>query len=712
MMRRLVWAFPLLAAPLAAQDERRDSLPGDTTYLMPEIVATATRGVRGANATSPIAASVTAPTSADRAAGRVAADLLRDIAGVHVQQTSAGQGAVILRGLIGNQVLLLVNGIPLNNGTYRDGPGQYLATIDPETIERIDVIRGPASVLYGSDAQGGVVNLITRPHPSAEGWTMRGTFQATTSNGGVRGRLSAGWGSPTLNIGMGGTLQQAGSLRAGGNIDAQSPTGFTAEGLDARISYHPNPIHSLTVGVEHFALHNVPRYDRYVDFRAPAVGRDAEHIFEPQTRQLAFARYRAEPGRPSLLTIEATASLVIQREGRRRRRLEDNGLPATILQRTRDDVYTPGVSLVGSSLIHGGHRSVWLTWGGEAYRDHLSSRGRRESLAGTSVELFRSTQDGRIATGRFPDGATMDRVGVFLSADAEVVPRVRLSVGGRWSGFRSVADVGLDLGGAVENEAAALTGQIGAVVTIAAPLSIALRLAQGFRAPNLYDLTNVGSVPGGVVLPNPNAQPEESLSSEASVRLHDKRTAIDVTVYRTVIDGFIDRVVWSFAGDTLFDGERVFQGRNVATARVAGIEIEALRVVGPILGRATLLYTHGEQTGGDGGVEPMAKIPPLQGTVSLRWRPPGRQMWVAYQLAWATRQDRLANRDLRDPRIPDGGTLGYTVHSLTFHAQVTPSLSASAGIENIADALYRSHASGVDSPGRHVWAGVTLFQGM
>jgi outer membrane receptor protein involved in Fe transport len=194
-----------------------------------------------------------------------------------VQQTSAGQGAVVLRGLVGNQVLLLVNGIPLNNGTYRDGPGQYLATIDPESIERIEVVRGPASVAYGSDAQGGVINVITRPHPAGVGMSLGGALQASTGNQGARARLSAGYGTATWQARAGLTLMGTGDLRAGDPVGAQQPTGFDAWGMDARLDYVPSGAHQITAGVQQFWMNGVPRYDRYWDYRAPALGPDYDY---------------------------------------------------------------------------------------------------------------------------------------------------------------------------------------------------------------------------------------------------------------------------------------------------------------------------------------------------------------------------------------------------------------------------------------------------
>jgi outer membrane receptor protein involved in Fe transport len=76
------------------------------------------------------------------------------------------------------------------------------------------------------------------------------------------------------------------------------------------------------------------------------------------------------------------------------------------------------------------------------------------------------------------------------------------------------------------------------------------------------------------------------------------------------------------------------------------------------------------------------------------------------------RQDRLGNRDLTDPRIPQGGTPGYAVHGIRVAWTVTNNLNVSAGLENLADALYRTHASGVDAAGRHLWVGAAVVGGL
>ncbi len=683
--------------------------PRDSAINLSEVVVTATRTVGTARLEQSAALSLSIPHLGSRAASPIAVDLLRDLPGVFIQQTSAGQGAVVLRGLVGNQVLYLVDGVPLNNGTYRDGPGQYLATIDPEMIERIEIIRGPASVLYGSDAQGGVVNIITKTHPFVGTRSVRVALNGSTSNMGYRTRVSAGAAGAKWSLAGGGTLANAGDLRAGEGLGRQVPTGFDANGLDLEFTYHPSQSHTVTAVGQHFQMDDVPRYDRYVTFRAPEPGRDAEHLFSPQARQLSYVRYTFTPPYGFISQLQATVSLAIQREGRQRVRLLDSGEPDTMREEWRDDVYTPGVSLLGSSQLELADRTVTLRWGGEFYHDRLESRGAQENLqTGLETPIVRSASDGGIVpAGNFPDGANGDRMGLFLSAETFIAPSFKLEIGGRWSRFRNEADVGEEFGGFVENMSSDFTAQVGLVAIPSPEWRVAVRMAEGFRAPNLYDLTRVGPVPGGISVPNPDAMPERSLSLDFGVRYLTHRGALAVTLYRTRIRDFIDRAPGTFRGDTLFNDERVFQAVNIGAARIVGFEAEAMRRFGPFEGRTAVLFTHGDQQGADGIEEPMSKIPPLTGTASLRWTLPSYPFWVEYIVRWSTTQDRLGSRDLTDPRIPAGGTPGHFVQGFRAGTEVRPNVSLSVGVENITDELYRTHSSGVDAPGRHVWVGVS-----
>ena len=97
-----------------------------------------------------------------RRAYRTLPEALAEVPGVLVQKTSRGQGSPYIRGFTGFRTLLLVDGIRLNHAAMRSGPNQYWGTVDPLALDRVEIFKGPASVLYGSDAIGGTVNAISR----------------------------------------------------------------------------------------------------------------------------------------------------------------------------------------------------------------------------------------------------------------------------------------------------------------------------------------------------------------------------------------------------------------------------------------------------------------------------------------------------------------------------------------------------------------------
>jgi outer membrane cobalamin receptor len=127
----------------------------------PEMVVTATRVEREVFNT-PQAVTVLDDLAVEQANTGTTPDILSGTTGVLIQKTNSGGGSPFIRGLTGKQVLILVDGVRVNNSYYRFGPHQYLNTIDPDLVERIEVVRGPTSVLYGSDALAGVINVITR----------------------------------------------------------------------------------------------------------------------------------------------------------------------------------------------------------------------------------------------------------------------------------------------------------------------------------------------------------------------------------------------------------------------------------------------------------------------------------------------------------------------------------------------------------------------
>jgi len=204
----------------------------------------------------------------DSGLSRTTPEALAAAEGVWLQKTNHGGGSPFVRGLTGNQVLILLDGIPLNNATYRYGPNQYLATIDPASVEHIEVARGLGSVLYGSDALGGVINVVSKG-PALGGTRFGGVAHSKWISSGMEKSahldLFASGSRAAVRGGL--SLRDFGDLRAGGGLGFQRPSGYGEWAGHARALLRLSDQHVLNLAFQHVRQDDVPRYDQVAPAR-------------------------------------------------------------------------------------------------------------------------------------------------------------------------------------------------------------------------------------------------------------------------------------------------------------------------------------------------------------------------------------------------------------------------------------------------------------
>ena len=709
--------------PATAQAPPDATNPDSTAFEMDPLVVTATRL---ATTTDQLAVSVNLVGRAEirEQPNRLLLDALVAEPGVQVQQTTAGQGAAFVRALTGSQVLLMVDGVRLNNGTFRQGPSQYLSSVDPEIMERMEVVRGASSTLYGSDAMGGVINVITRRAADllepGESWVAEGSYTFDGATNGSRARVSTAAAFPDVMSGLelfgGGGFGSWSHLKPGGGLQPQNPTGYDQWSSDLRLDLQATPRLRIEMAGQHSEQSDVPRYDRYVDFRAPGapgggVGRNSLYLFEPQDRSLARVKGTLATRRPWMSSLDLQVSWQVQREGRaiRGQSLRDDILaPSERIRHVSDDVRSVALDMQAQA-IHGVGHSV--TYGLEVWDNVTRSRGWEENLAtGVETGSFRSSGGEPVPTGRFPDGSRFGGAALYAFAD-EPWGRFRLQLGGRASAYRTTTRVGDDYGGDVDSRVGNVTGEVGLVYRATEGVSLRARAAQAFRAPNIYDLTLVGDVPGGIALPNPDLSPERSYTLEMGASWNRGNVSTELTVFRIDIDDLLERTFGTFQGQSVYGPDRlpILTIQNVGTATIDGIE-GAYSGGLPAGGQLNLSasWTLGDAVvarDGELGEEPLSRVPPATVSYRMRWPLPWgrRSAWVEYFGKVAGEQARLGFRDQIDSRIEDGGTPAFRVHSIRGGAAWSDSLRISAGLENLFDQLYRVHGSGIDAPGRHIF---------
>lgn len=651
---------------------------------------------------------------------RSAPDALRYEAGVFVQQTAQSQASPFIRGRTGQQVLLSFDGIRMNNSLYRQGPNQYFFTVDVRTIEVIDVIRGSSSVRYGADAIAGAVDAIPRGpeiDPVRDGVHTGGRvyldYGSASDEYGGRGELELQLGR-RVGVFGGVGARRVGLLESGGPVlspttgelpevprfeddnRTQLGTGYDEVTSDARIVVDAGAAGTMTAAAYNYRQTNAPRTDQCPPAFAPF---DECLEYDEQFRTLGYVRWDGSV--TSRTRIRATAHVQLQHEKREAVR------PSSFtLNGGRDDVRTLGVDVDGSThfALRRPAWSVDLDWGAEALGDRVASTA---WLTFTDLEPPVTRVRSR---GQYLDGSTYVQAAAWTEATAALGPRWTLRGGTRLTHVRASAP------GDEDSESSAIdavwttpVAGAGASIEVTPWLELVLSADQGFRAPNLDDLTSRQRAGPGFQLENPALRPERSFTLEGAARVRHPVVDVDLWAYRMTIADAITRVSRTAADCPAQTGAcnsawSILQLDNAdGAAIIRGVE-GMLRVRMPqgIGARATLAWARGDEPlPTERGRQPVSRIPPLNGTGTLLWES-RFGLTLSANVQWATLQDRLAQQDVADERIPRGGTPGYTVFGAAAHYALEPWLALSVVAENLGDAAWRTHGSSVNGAGRSV----------
>ncbi len=598
---------------------------------------------------------------------------LEGLPGVQVQRTDAGGGSPYLRGLIGNRVLVLVDGVRLNNSTFRLGPNQYLNTIDPSSVRRIEVVRGPSSSLHGSDGLGGVINIVSKTPAASPQARLRLGYDTAADAPTVTAEVSERFGPVGVLAQVTGVNYD--DLEGGSDTGVQSPTGYNRRAADLKLSMDLGDLRSLTLAGQYLDADDVPRFDR-IDS-----GKNEEFRFDPQSRALGYLRYRDEAtGFLGASSMEATVSWMEQTEGRTIRRTG-----SSVESSERDEVDTYGLTFQADWSEW--KRQQWLG-GIEVYRDSVSSSRVLEDLS-TGVK--------QSARGRFPDGAHYRSLALFTQTVIRAGSRLELILGGRYSRFDVDAfleELDFDYNASFED----LTGSANFLLSLTPHVRLTGGVSEGFRAPGLDDATVFGEFNAGIEVPSTDLSPEKITNYELSLRILTRRFWASATIFDSFLSDLIERVPSTFRGLPTLEGEDVFQRRNTGRAELYGAEIQLQ--ASPVE-RFTLSFSLATFRGTNTSTgEPLRRIPPLAGRLGARWYLLNRTSWLELTTDFADRQDRLSPGDIGDTRIPEDGTPGYGVVSLGAGFDRADGWGGSVVLYNIGDADYRVHGSGINGPGR------------
>ncbi len=657
------------------------------------------------------------------------ADALSNSGAVFVQKSQQGGGSPILRGFEANRILLVVDGVRMNNAIYRSGHLQNSITTDPNMMERIEVLQGAGSVIYGTDAVGGVISFFTKK-PSLgdstkfEGKT-NGYLRYSSANQGVTGHAAVNLGNRKWASLTAVTASDFGDLRSGGKDMMDYPgfgdTNFFVKRINGRDSIVANGdpnvqrfsgYQQLDVlqkirfvpgnGNEHllnFQLStssDVPRYDRLQAW-SNGQPRFAEWYYGPQERQFLSYELKHKAGKWWADDLRFTPAVQLIGERRHDRgfgKIERNNLTEKLV------ICSANIDLYKQVS---GHE---IRYGAELVQNTLESEGHADNL---------ETGQQKAIASRYPDG-TYSTAGLYFSHRWELLgSKLILSDGLRFSSVTIDAKFDPQFYDSdmahVRQQSKSQNLHLGVVGTLPGGLRLNALLSTGFRNPNIDDLGKTFETNGGdLMVANADLRPEQVFYREIGMTQSIGTYGFfNVNVYfSSLTDAIVPRPFQMNGQDsTEFMGSRyrTLANVNVGKAKVWGITSGMkFQVRSDLTLKGNITYTQGRDLTNK---TPLDHIPPLFGNVSLLYE---KGQFFAQANFLFNGMKKLVDyspsgEDNPQYATPDG-TPAWQTWNVHLGKQLGKLLRVQVGVENISDLNYRTFASGINAPGRNVVVGL------
>ncbi|MCB0699111.1 MAG: TonB-dependent receptor [Chitinophagales bacterium] len=661
---------------------------------------------------------------------QTSATLLEQTGNIFVQRSQAGGGSPVIRGFEANRVLLIVDGVRMNNAIYRGGHLQNIITLDNNMLEAVEVLHGPASTLYGSDALGGAMvfrskqptlaewkgidvhtNFMTR-YSSANnentghidfnlGWRKFASLTSVTYSrfghtrqGNLRSPYNDSFGARTYYVERIGDVDRV-VLNRDKNL--QKYTGYNQVDVMQKFLYEQNEKIKHTLNFQMSTSSDVPRYDRLTDMKNDSL-RYAEWYYGPQQR--IMAAYQLNAVNLNGFVDEVTAGVNYQsiEESRHQRSFGDD-----VRQNRTDNLDVIGYNIDLRKKMNN-HE---VTLGTDGQYNNVRSSAYGENL----VTGARSSLDTR-----YPDGGSNMYYGaIYAQHIYKIVPdKLILNDGIRYNyvqlnaTFNDKTFFPFPYSSASQTNNA-LSGNLGLIYMPAKQWRFVLNGSTGFRSPNIDDLGKVFESQGGeiLVVPNPDVSPEYSYNADLGVSYtDDEHLKVDLGGYYTWLNNAIVQDLFTLNGQSMimYDGQltQVVASQNKAEAYVCGLNAAITAKFNHVTFYNTFNYTYGRYNNA-GTTVPLDHIPPVFGKTSIMYNKKkySGEFYVMYN-GWKRLKDYSPSGEDNLKYATSLGMPSWYTLNLRTGYNINDNMSVQLAMENIMDKNYRVFASGVSMPGRNV----------
>ncbi|WP_375580285.1 TonB-dependent receptor [Marivirga tractuosa] len=703
-------------------------------FNLNEVVISATRW-RQNTGDIPAKVSSISPEEVELQNPQTAADLLGVSGKVYIQKSQQGGGSPMIRGFATNRLLYTVDGVRMNNAIFRGGNIQNVISLDPFATENTEVVFGPGSVIYGSDAIGGVMSFQTLSAELSDSGSAKisgkvnSRFSSANKEKTIHADIKYGWKKwafvtsasrwdyDHLRQGSKGPDDYLKSYyveRIEGEDQVveqedpliQNPTAYTQKNFMQKIRFQPNENWDFQYGFHYSETSEYGRYDRHNRVRK-GEPRYAEWRYGPQ--KWMMNNLNITHSKETKFFDQLSIRLAQQQfeESRIDRNFQDN------IRRNRSeevDAYSANLDFIKKI----GKKST-VFYGTEYVLNNVNSTGQAENIETGTVSSSAS---------RYPE-SSWSSIAVYTNYEYKPSDRLTVQGGVRYNQFLLNAEFDTAFYSFPFTEAkinnGALTGSLGMVYHPGDSWSLNANFGTAFRAPNVDDVGKIfDSEPGAVVIPNPNLTAEYAYNWDIGIaKVFNDFLKVDFTAYYTILNNAMVRRNYQLNGQDsiIFDGERsqVQSIQNAAIANVYGLQAGMeIKFPGGINLSSDLNYQIGEEELDDGSVSPSRHAPPLFGTTRLNFKSGdwNVQLYANYQ---AERQhSELAVEERRKTEIyaldENGNTYAPAWYTLNFKMsyELWKDFGLNFGVENITDQRYRPYSSGMSAPGRNFIVSLNL----
>jgi hemoglobin/transferrin/lactoferrin receptor protein len=660
---------------------------------------------------------------------QTAADLLGFSGNVFIQKSQQGGGSPMIRGFATNRLLYAIDGVRMNTAIFRAGNIQNVISLDAFATESAEILFGPGSVIYGSDAIGGVMAFQTLT-PKFSGFDKKisvngnATFRHSTANAEKTGHFDLNIGSKKFASVTSVTYNDFGDLRMGsygpeeylkkldvvrqGNKDVivvnkdslvQVPSEYSQLNLMQKFRYAINKSWDLQYALHYSETSEYSRYDRHIRYRN-GLPRYGEWKYGPQKWLMNH-----------LTVTNDNSTALYDRMSIRmaHQRFEESRIDREINKATRHiktekvDAYSLNVDLSKSTSEQGK-----INYGIESVINDVQSTGKDEDVILNIISP---------GAARYPQ-ATWSSYAAYINYDHRFSDKVNVQAGSRYNHFslNAVYDTTFypipftD----VKSNNGSLTGSIGVVYRPHMTTALMVNLSTGFRAPNVDDSGKVfDPAEGFVTVPNPNLKAEYAYNAEIGVvKVISNIIRVDLNLYYTrLTDALVKRPFQLNGLDSiLYNGiqSKVEAIQNAASATVkgcsAGVEIKAGHGLSLI---SKYNIQSGEEELDNGNVSPSRHAATNFGTTMVSWTK--NKMTVALSAVYSDGKtfDQLPEEEQNKPEIYAKGSdskpysPSWTIFNIKSSIVISKYVTVQAGVENITDLRYRPYSSGIVAPGRN-----------